>query len=166
MLTNRASIITVFILVVGLLLLIPDNGYCQGNESLGCCKTVEGTPACVGCGEGGLKCAIDGDLCAETDSFTLGEVCIDSELADEAECRVAESATGCCVQSQNQCSDGIAFESCGGQYWYDGAECSQIPECAPPAKSSDLIDWGILVAAIVIVMYLLVKFRRKKKPAA
>jgi hypothetical protein len=84
MLTNRASIITIFILVIGLLLLIPDKGYCQGNESLGCCKTVEGTPACVGCGEWGLKCAIDGDLCAETDSFTLGEVCIDSELADEA----------------------------------------------------------------------------------
>lgn len=133
----------------------------QESVSLGCCKTVEGTPSCVGCGEG-ANCAIDGSLCVETNSFSLGEYCIDSTVAEEAECRVAESKSGCCVVSEGQCSDNETVNTCTGQHWFEGAACSSVPACEPAASSSGFIDWIIIAAAFVIVILLLMKFRRKR----
>jgi hypothetical protein len=162
-LRQHLSILTLAsVLVAVCFLTTPHFSNAQDNVSLGCCKTVEGTPSCVGCGEEGLKCAIDGALCAETDSFSLGEICVDSEIAGEAECRVAESATGCCVISQDQCEDNVAFDSCSGQHWFDGTACASIPICLTSASSSGFIDIIILAAAFVIVIFLLMKFRRKR----
>ena len=158
------SIIFISLLTTGITIITPQNvAFSQDDISLGCCKTAKGTPECVGCGEGGLKCAVDGSLCDEYHSFELGEVCVFSELASEAECRDAESETGCCVTGRNECSDGVAFDSCQGKHWFDGAECSQIPECAPAKKSAGYIDWIILVAAFVIVIALLLKFRSGRR---
>lgn len=165
MFTIHTSLIAAF-LGLSMFLIIPLNGNSQENVSLGCCKTAKGTPACVGCGEWGLKCAIEASLCDEYNSFSLGEYCIDSEIAGEAECRAAETQKGCCLTSQNQCADNVAFNSCGGVKWYDGTACSEVAECVPPAKTSGVVDWAILAAALVIVLFLLVKFRKKKKPAA
>ena len=161
----RLSILTSGFLIAGLFFLTtPEYGFSQENVSLGCCKTVVGTPACEGCGDGGLKCAIDGSLCPETSNFSLGQVCAESSVAGEAECYDVQTPTGCCVNSENKCSDDENFETCTGQRWFEGASCSSVPLC-DPAKSSKLIDWIILAAAIIIVLYILIKFRRKRHGA-
>ncbi len=159
----RLSILTSTFLLVGLFLLTTaEFGYSQENVSLGCCKTVTGTPACEGCGEGGLKCAIDGQLCPETSNFSLGEVCAESSIAGEAECYPPETPTGCCVDSANKCSDNTNFDSCTGQHWFEGAACSEVPQCSIASSPSRIIDWVILGAAFAVVVLLLMKFRRKR----
>jgi len=157
------SIILVSLFIAGISIFTPQyEAYSQDDVRLGCCKTVEGTPSCIGCGEVGFKCAIDGALCDETDSFTLGEICIQSSIAEEAECHVAESATGCCALSQDICNDDIAFESCGGQHWFDGMACASVPICLSSASSSGFVDWIFLAGAFVVVIILLIKFRSKR----
>lgn len=160
---QRLTILTSAFLLVGLFFLTTaEFGYSQDNVSLGCCKTVEGTPACQGCGEGGLKCSIDGQLCPETSNFSLGEVCAQSPLAGEAECYPPEIPTGCCVESTDKCSDNTNFDSCTGQHWFEGSACSAVPTCVAASGSSGFIDWIILAAAFVVVIFLLMKFRRKR----
>ncbi|MGB2692530.1 MAG: hypothetical protein WBC96_08540 [Thermodesulfobacteriota bacterium] len=159
----RLSILISAFLIVGLsFLAAPESALSQENVSLGCCKTVVGTPACEGCGEGGLKCAIDGQLCPETSNFSLGEVCAESSIAGEAECYAPEIPTGCCVDSANKCSDDTNFDSCTGQHWFEGAACSVVPACSIASSPSRLIDWVILGAAFAVVVLLLMKFRRKR----
>ena len=163
MFTIRKSIFLCALLITGMFFLATsDSGYSQENVSLGCCKTVVGTPACEGCGDTGLKCAIDGQLCPETSNFSLGEVCAQSPIAGEAECYPPEIPTGCCVESTDKCSDNTNFNSCAGQHWFEGTACSAIPQCGPTAKSSGFIDWAILAAAFVVVIFLLMKFRRRR----
>lgn len=159
----RLSILTsVFLITLLFFPALQRSVVAQDTVSLGCCKTVEGTPSCVGCGDGGANCAIDGSLCVETNSFTLGEYCIDSTVAEQAECRVAESKSGCCVVSEGQCSDDESFNTCAGHHWFEGTECSSVPPCASPVASSGFIDWIILAGAFVVVIFLLMKFRRKR----
>lgn len=137
-------------------------GYSQNNVSLGCCKTVVGTPACEGCGDTGLKCAIDGQLCSETSNFTLGEVCAESPVAGEAECYAPEVQTGCCVESTDKCSDNINFDSCAGQHWFEGASCKDVPSCVADPDSTNFLAYVILGAVFAIIALLLMKFRRKR----
>lgn len=159
----RLSILALAFLIVGLFLVAAsESGLSQENVSLGCCKTVEGVPACEGCGDGGLKCAIDGRLCPETSNFSLGQVCAESSIAGEAECYDVETPTGCCVDSENQCSDNTNFDSCTGQHWFESAACSVVPGCSIVSSPSKLVDRIILAAAFVIVLYVLVRFRRKR----
>lgn len=161
----RLPIYIVALLLTGLFFLATlESGYSQESVSLGCCKTVKGTPACVGCGENGANCAVDGSLCVETDSFTLGEVCIESPVAGEAECRPPESATGCCIDSEDKCTDEVSFDACTGQHWFEASACSTVAFCMPE-QSSNIIDRIILVLAFVIVIVLLVLFRKKKTKA-
>lgn len=162
MFTFRLSIFTSAFFLAALLLIPIQYSFSQDDISLGCCKTVKGNPSCVGCGEGDLKCAIDGSLCVETNSFTLDEMCIDSQIAEEAECRPAEGKSGCCVVSEDQCTNNVVFESCKGQHWFEGAECTSVPACSPPVATSGFVDWIILAGAFVIVLLLLIKFRRKR----
>ena len=162
MFTIRKSIFLSALLIAGMFFLAnSDSGYSQESVSLGCCKTVEGTPACEGCGDGGLKCAIDGSFCPETSNFSLGQVCAESPVAGQAECYDPQTS-GCCVTAQTQCSDDVNFNSCTGQHWFEGTACSAIPQCGPSAKSSGFIDWVILAAAFVVVIFLLMKFRRRR----
>ncbi len=141
---------------------MPESVFSQENISLGCCKTVVGTPACEGCGDGGLKCAIDGQLCPETSNFSLGEVCAESPIAGEAECYAPETPTGCCVESTDKCSDNTTIDSCTGQHWFEGSACSEVPQCSKASSPSRIIDWIILGAAFAVVAILLMKFRRKR----
>ncbi len=162
MFTIRISIFLSALLIAGMFFLATsDSGYSQENISLGCCKTVVGTPACEGCGDTGLKCAMDGSFCPETSNFSLGQVCAESPVAGEAECYDAQTS-GCCVTAQTQCSDDVNFNSCTGQHWFEGTACSAIPQCGPSPKSSGFIDWVILAAAFVVVIFLLMKFRRRR----
>lgn len=160
--------ITIYItalLLTGLFFLATlESGFSQETVSLGCCKTVKGTPACVGCGEGGANCAVDGSLCVETDSFTLDEVCIESSVAGEAECRPPKSATGCCIDSEDKCTDAVSFDMCSGQHWFEGSACLAVAQCSA-TQPSHITDKIIIVLAFVIVIVLLIMFRRKKPKA-
>ncbi len=159
----RLPIYIAALLLSGLFFLTTtQDGFSQESVSLGCCKTVKGTPACVGCGEEGANCAVDGSLCVETDSFTLDEICIESSVAGEAECRPPEGS-GCCVDSQDKCTD-ESFDTCTGQHWFEGSACSTVAMCSPtlPSYYTDKI---IIVLAILIVLVLLVLFRRKRPGA-
>ena len=155
---KSAFYIAIF-LITGLLFLATTS-YAQENVSLGCCKTVKGKPECVGCGDGEANCAVDGSLCVETNSFTLNQICINSEIAGEAECR-PHQGEGCCVVSENTCSDNVAFDACSGQHWFEATECSAVAMCEPD-DSSSFTDRIIIVLAILIVIVLLILFRRKK----
>ena len=148
------------VLLISGLFFLASGVYAQDNVSLGCCKTVKGKPTCVGCGDGVANCAVDGSLCVETNSFTLSEICIDSELAGQAECRPAEG-NGCCVDAENSCSDDVAFDSCSGQHWFEATQCSAVVMCMPD-KPANITDRIITVLAILIVIVLLILFRRKK----
>ncbi len=155
----RIPIYIAIFLITGLFLLA-SGSYAQDNVSLGCCKTVKGKPECVGCGDGEANCAVDGSLCVETNSFTLSEICINSELAGQAECRPAEGS-GCCVDSENSCSDDVQFDACSGQHWFEATSCSAVVMCMPD-KAANITDKIIIVLAIAIVIVLLILFRRKK----
>ncbi len=147
------------ILICGLFILTTES-HAQENVSLGCCKTVEGTPKCVGCGEGGSNCAVDGSLCVETNQFDLGQICIQSTLASQAECRPPEG-NGCCVEEVDKCTDNVSFNACKGQHWFEASACSSVAMCTPAAPTA-LTDKIVIVLAILIVIALLVFFRRKR----
>ena len=98
-------------------------------------------------------------MCVETNSFTLDQICIESELAGEAECR-APQGNGCCVDSENSCTDDVSFEACTAQHWYEATACSAVAMCEP--ATSNLTDRIIIVLAILIVIVLLILFRRKR----
>ena len=155
----RLPIYIAILLMTGLFFLA-SHTFAQENVSLGCCKTVKGKPECVGCGDGGANCAVDGSLCVETNSFTLDQICIESELAGQAECRPPKGE-GCCVDAQNTCSDNVAFDACSGQHWFESTECSAVSMCEPD-DSSSFTDRIIIILAIAIVIVLLILFRRKK----
>lgn len=160
---KHLSTIISTILFTGLFLIpMAQFSHSQSNVSLGCCKTVEGTAACVGCGDGGLRCSVDGQLCPETSSFTLGEVCAESPVAGEAECYPPQVPTGCCVQSKQKCSDNTDIDSCTGQHWFEGASCSEVPACVAAPDTTNFLDYVILGAVFAIVAILLMKFRRKR----
>ena len=159
------SFFTATFLIIGFLFLtINKDALSQESISLGCCKTVVGTPACVGCGDGGLKCAIDSSLCVETDFFQLAAVCAQSSIAEEAICEAAQN-TGCCVTSQDNCADDVSFDSCTGQHWFQDAACSAVPQCAPPEQSSTHIDRNIIILAILIIIVAFILYRRRKPSA-
>ncbi|MEM7008852.1 MAG: hypothetical protein AAF462_06920 [Thermodesulfobacteriota bacterium] len=158
----KTAIYSVLIMFTALLV-FSSTGYSQESISLGCCKTVKGTPECVGCGDGEANCAVDGSLCVETNSFTLSQICINSSLAGEAECRPAQG-NGCCVEAEAKCSDDVTIDSCSGQHWFEGSSCSDVPSCTPQ-DSSDFLDTIIIILAVLIVIVLLVLFRRKKPRA-
>ncbi len=147
------------ILICGLFILTTES-HAQQNVGLGCCKTVEGTPKCVGCGEGGSNCAVDGSLCVETNSFSLDQICIQSTLADQAECRPPQGE-GCCVEQVDNCTDNVSFNDCKGKHWFEASACSAVALCTP-APPSALTDKIIIVLAIIIVIVLLALFRRRK----
>ena len=150
-------------MVAFLFLTVSQITYSQETLSLGCCVTVKGTPTCVGCGDDGLNCAIDGSLCVETNSFTLGKVCTNSSMAEEAVCEVP-TTTGCCVASEGSCTENVNFDSCSAQHWFEGSSCSDIPECSP-AEESNFLDRIIIILAVLIVIVLLILFRRKRPHA-
>ena len=153
------------IFLIGLLFLtVPKVSLSQETMSLGCCKTVKGTPACVGCGDGGLSCAIDGALCVETDLFELNLVCAESSIAGEAICQEAQ-ASGCCVTAEANCADNISFDSCKGQHWFDGVSCSSVAMCAPVEPSSDHLVRNIVMIAILVVIVAFILFRRLRPSA-
>jgi len=162
----RFSYFAVTLLIFGLLFLTTANdSQSQDSISLGCCKTVSGTPTCVGCGDGGLKCAIDGSLCVETNFFELDIVCAESSIAGEAICQDAQT-NGCCVISQGDCADDVSFDSCQGQHWFEVASCSAVPMCAQPEQqSSSHLDRNILIIVILIVILALIMYRVRKPRA-
>lgn len=161
----RFSYFTVTLLIIGIFFLTTAN-YSQSQESisLGCCKTVKGTPACVGCGDGGLKCAIDGSLCVETNLFELNLVCAESSTAGEAICQAAQT-NGCCVTSQGDCSGDVSFESCQGQHWFETASCSAVPMCSPAEPSSGHLDRNIIIIVGLVVILALILYRIKRPRA-
>lgn len=136
----------------------------QETISLGCCKTVKGTPACVGCGDGDLNCAIDGSLCVETNFFELSTVCAYSSTAGEAICQTPQS-NGCCVTSQGNCADSVSFDSCQGQHWFEAASCSSVPMCSAAEPSSGHYDRNIIMIVVLVVVLALVFFRIRRPRA-
>ena len=114
MIRFRLSITAAFLVVGFFFLALPECGFSQETLSLGCCKTVKGTPACVGCGDGGLKCAIDASLCSETNRFTLDQVCAESPIAGQAECYEVQTPAGCCMDSENKCESDVNIDTCSG----------------------------------------------------
>jgi len=162
----RLSILTSAFLIAGLFFLTTTHsGNTQENLSLGCCKTVVGAPACEGCGDGGLKCAIDGPLCPETSNFTLGQVCAASPIAGDAECYDAQTS-GCCVNSEDKCADDVNFDTCTGRHWFEGADCTEVPQCAASSKDSlSLLQFLLIALAIVIVFSAIREYRKNKSRA-
>lgn len=161
----RFSYFVVTLVVLGLFsLTIASDSQSQENISLGCCKTVKGTPACVGCGDGDLSCAIDGSLCVETNFFELSTVCAYSSTAGEAICQTPQS-NGCCVISQGNCSEDVSFDSCQGQHWFDAASCSAVPMCSAAEPSSGHYDRNIIMIVVLVVVLALVLFRLKRPRA-
>ncbi len=165
MLRLRFSYFAATVLIIGFLFLtITKDALSQESISLGCCKTVTGTPACVGCGDGGLKCAIDSSLCVETNFFTLNEVCAESSIAEEAICQAAQT-TGCCVTSQDNCADDVSLDSCTGQKWFEDAACSVIPLCAQAEQPATHVDRTIIIIVILVVIVAYTLYRRRKPSA-
>ena len=158
----RFSYFAVTLLIFGIFFLTTANA--QESISLGCCKTVTGTPACVGCGDGGLNCAIDGSLCVETNFFELGLVCAESSIAGEAICEAAQT-NGCCVTSKGDCADDVSFDSCQGQHWFEDASCSVVPMCSPAEPSNGHLDRNIIIIVVLVVILALVLYRIKRPGA-
>ncbi len=160
----RLSILTSALLVAGLFFLTTAHlGYAQENLSLGCCISPENDGTCEGCG--GLKCSIDGSLCPETSNFTLGEVCAKSPIAGEAECYPVQTS-GCCVDSQNKCSDNVNFDTCGGQHWFEGSACSDVPECVASSKDSLSLLQILLIALVAVIVFSAIREYRRNKARA
>lgn len=158
----RFSYVSVALLICGLFFLATaKDSQSQDNISLGCCKTVKGTPACVGCGDGDLNCAIDGSLCVETNFFELNVVCAQSSVAEEAICREAQS-NGCCAVSQGECTDDVSFDSCQGQHWFETATCSAVAMCSLAGPSSAHLDRNIIIVVVIVILALI--FYRIRKP--
>ncbi len=162
----RLSILTSAFLIAGLFFLTTTHsGYTQENLSLGCCISPENEGTCEGCGDGGLKCAIDGSLCPETSNFTLGQVCAKSPIAGEAECYDVQTS-GCCVNSKDKCADDVNFDTCTGRHWFEGAACTEVPQCAASSKDSlSLLQLLLIALAIVIVFSAIREYRKNKSRA-
>jgi hypothetical protein len=159
--------IFVFLFIGLFLLAAPESGFSQENISLGCCKTEEVGGVCKGCEEDGQRCSVDGSLCPETSTFILGEVCVqNSSSGSGALCRQVETPVGCCINSKNTCESDVNFDTCTGQYWYEAASCSDVPQCAAPSKDSlSLIQW-LLIALVIVIIFSAIREYRKNKSRA
>ena len=161
----RLSIFAAVFLIVGLISIsVPEYGYSQENISLGCCISPENGGTCEGCLEGGSGCAIDGSLCPETSDFTLDEVCSVSSVAG-AICQAAQSSAGCCINSENTCENDVDFTACSGQHWFEGAACSDVPQCSASKDSLSLMQFLLIALALVIVFSAIREYRKNKARA-
>jgi len=156
---NKFSLFVATFLVIGFFFLaLPEKGYSQRND-LGCCETSETT--CTGCGS--LNCAIRINDCDGGFGFASGQVCMGGGL-----CIEDASGLGCCVISEGNCIDGPGFEECDLDFeslaWFQGAQCSEVPECEVNVVSAvpTLSEWGLIamVAVLGIVGFLVIRRRK------
>jgi len=145
MIKNRFSLFLATILIIGFFFLaLPEKGYSGVGVTFGCCfDSKNNTMPCVGCFDR-LPCASSKGFCQEQGGV-LAEVSGEDEqgfvcnvkcvgMVCDPVCGL-EDIAGCCVISEGVCNGGQKVGACdavGGAIFFPDADCSEVPECAPP----------------------------------
>jgi hypothetical protein len=177
MFSNRLLLVSSFILLTGLIFILPNEGVAGLMPmGIGCCKTVDQPPLtpggeCIGCE--GESCFTSADFCASQGGF------FDVDLGctttpDGAVCaEILVGLLGCCVTEEDACIDEISLDSCesniaGMDVWVSGTSCENVPLCnepppPPPANVPTISHVGLIAAAIVLgAIGFFMLIRRKK----
>jgi|GEM_PF-1772972 len=159
-----------FLFFTLLVLTVPNTAYSGAPFSLGCCISEGPSPDCLGCGD--LEnCAIPQRTCLLDEGggfFEGGSFCVprdDGPDPSDARCLVGGDSLGCCVSDSGSCEDGVEVSSCGGDLWFIGNQCSEVPQCIQKASVPALSHWGIIVVAAIIGIVGFIVIRRKKVTA-
>jgi hypothetical protein len=167
MIKNKITLFVATVLITGLFILALTNTGLGGTPALGCCVNEEG---CIGCGP--LEdCAIEGVDCPlpPDATFTTGEICLGLGANDD-ECKTPDGGElGCCVLQTGNCNESQSLESCngeGGDAWFNDAECSEVPQCAPVTRDvPTLSTWGLIALAGILGVILFIMVTRRRKTA-
>lgn len=156
-----------FLFFALLVLAVPKPAYSGVPFSLGCCVSDGPEAECLGCGELG-NCAITQQTCLvdlEGGFFQGGSACI-QEGDEPPGCFITGPSQGCCVDISGSCEDGVEVSSCGGDQWFIGNRCSDIPQCRPPTPEIPaLSQWGIIALAAILGVVGFIVIRRKRVTA-
>jgi hypothetical protein len=170
MIKNKFTLlIPIFLVSVFFFVTLPEKSYSGFSTDLGCCLDINQN--CLGCGS--LECAISGPECAAIggDNHVRRSECLSDNQCRE----VNPEALGCCVISQGTCIDEEAFRQCSpgfidsdgeGIAWFQGVDCSEVPQCDPITRDvPTLSKLGLVALAVVIGITGYMIIRRRKVTA-
>jgi len=150
------------------LLAIPQKGFSGLDVSAPVC-CISGD-SCVGCESG---CSIPSAECAASGGDGQKEaVCVDN--GSSASCDDPGGTQGCCVIAEGECLDNpIDYFSCafeaGGTSWFQGTDCSEIPQCSESPSVSNILtlgEWGMIALAVVLVIAGFIYFTLRRRHSA
>lgn len=157
-----------FLIVSLFFLATPEKGQAGLPFAVGCCISGD---SCVGCESGcaisTAECVALGGAFSDTDA-----ICVDKGAG--ADCVGPADNSGCCQISSDECLDEqIDYFTCtgeaGGIAWFQGTDCSEVPQCGESPQVSNipaLGEWGMIALAVVLVIAGVIYFAHRRRHSA